>query len=136
MRVLFDHNVDRRFRRFVPGHEIKTTREMRWEQLQNGALLRMAADAGFDAFVSIDKKLEHEQNLKLLPLPVVVIDSRSNALPALVPFALTLLDVLSTPFGWALVIIMSGGRRPPVDRAAQVKLTLPWPHRPRGRSRA
>jgi len=36
--------------------------------------------------LTIDKKLEHEQNLLTLPLPVVVIDSLSNALPFLIPF--------------------------------------------------
>lgn len=63
MRVLFDHNVDRRFRRFLPGHLVSTTREMGWETLANGELLKAAADAGFAVFVSIDKKIEHQQNL-------------------------------------------------------------------------
>lgn len=79
MRILFDHNVDRRFRKHLPGHEIQTTREKGWEKLANGMLLKEAADAGFEAFVSMDKKLEHEQNLKTLPLPVILIDSVSNA---------------------------------------------------------
>jgi hypothetical protein len=56
LKVLFDHNVDRRFRKRLPGHEIKTTREMRWETLLNGALLQAAAGGGFEAFISIDKK--------------------------------------------------------------------------------
>jgi hypothetical protein len=37
--------------------------------------------------LGVDKKLQHEQNLKTLPLPIVVLDSVSNALPALIPFA-------------------------------------------------
>lgn len=54
MKILFDHNVDRRLRRHVAGHEIRTTREMGWETLRNGALLQSAAGAGFDAVVSLD----------------------------------------------------------------------------------
>lgn len=61
MRLLFDHNVDRRLRRHVAGHDVRTAREMGWDSLKNGALIASAASAGFDALVSIDKKLEHEQ---------------------------------------------------------------------------
>jgi phytoene dehydrogenase-like protein len=58
---------------------------MRWEKLKNGELLRIAAATGFDAFLSIDKNLRHEHNLAFLPLPVIVLDCPSNALPALAP---------------------------------------------------
>ena len=37
---------------------------MRWETLRNGALLAIAADADFVAFITTDQKLEFEQNLK------------------------------------------------------------------------
>ena len=87
MRILFDHNVDRRFRKSLAGQDVHTTREMKWEKLDNGLLLRSAANHGFEVFLSIDKKLEHEQNLKSLPLPIIVLDSKSNALPALPPFS-------------------------------------------------
>jgi len=110
LKLLFDHNVDRRFRRHVPGHEIKTTREMRWELLSNGKLLRAAADAGFGAFVSIDKKLQFEQNLDRLPIAVIVLDSFSNALPALIPFAPFLQDLLKESLLNVFHLISPDGR--------------------------
>jgi hypothetical protein len=85
VKVLFDHNVDRRFRRHLPAHEIKTAREMRWEQLDNGELVDAAAVEGFEVVLSVDKNLRHQQNLQTLPIPIVVLDSVSNALPDLVP---------------------------------------------------
>jgi hypothetical protein len=94
LKVLFDHNVPKRFRREIFGHEVSTTREMGWSTLAHGVLLKAAAQGGFGAFMSIDKKLEHEQNLKLLPLPVIVIDSVSNTLPAVLPFAPAILELL------------------------------------------
>ncbi|MGA2441528.1 MAG: hypothetical protein ABSH08_11250 [Tepidisphaeraceae bacterium] len=109
MKLLFDHNVDRRFRRYIPGHEIRTTREMGWEALSNGLLLKVAADARFEAFVSIDKKIEREQNLKILPLPVVIIDALSNALPALIPFSPLLLDLFSHPLEPLLYVVEPTG---------------------------
>ena len=71
-------------REHLPGHEIRTTREMKWEQLRNGALMSIAAGAGFEVFVTIDKQIEHQQNLAALALAVVVVDGKSNALPALI----------------------------------------------------
>jgi hypothetical protein len=119
LKVLLDHNVDRRFRKHLPGHEIKTTREMRWETLANGMLLKAAADGGFDALISIDKKLEHEQNLRTLPLPVIVLDSISTALPALVPFAPFVLDLFRSPLDRILYIVQSNG--------GVLRLTAPRP---------
>jgi hypothetical protein len=82
---------------------------MGWETLENGALLKAAADAGFDAFVSIDKKIEHEQNLMTLPLPVIVIDAPSNTLAALAPFAPFLIELLKSPLERVLLIIEPSG---------------------------
>ena len=110
MRILFDHNLPRRFREQLPEHDVRTAREMKWEQLRNGALLSAASDAGFDAFLTIDKQLEHQQNLAALALPVVVLDGESNALPALLPFAPFIHDVLATPLECALYIVQESGR--------------------------
>lgn len=109
MRILFDHNVDRRFRRHLPGHEIRTTREMGWEQLQNGVLIKTAADQGFEALLTIDKNIEYEQNLKRLSLPIIILDCRSNALPSLVPFAAFLVSLLRTPLERVLYVIELDG---------------------------
>jgi hypothetical protein len=109
LRVLFDHNVDRRFRRCLSGHDIKTTRERGWEDLDNGKLLAAAAGGGFEVFLSIDKRIRFEQNLDKLPLPIIVIDSVSNALPALIPFAPHVLALLNTPLLKIFHLLASDG---------------------------
>lgn len=107
--MLFDHNVDRRFRRYLAGHQVRTTREMRWEELSNGQLLNAAAAAGFEAILCIDKNLEYEQNLKTLPLPVIVLDARTNAVHGLAPFAPALLNLLSNQLEAVLYFIEENG---------------------------
>ena len=82
---------------------------MGWATLANGELLKAAASAGFDAFISIDKKIEHEQNVEAVPMPVVVIDAPSNALPALLPFAPFVLDLLNSPLERLLYVIEPTG---------------------------
>src|SRR5689334_3015811 len=110
MNILFDHNVPRRLGVHLTGHTIATAKSMGWEKLSNGVLLQGAAAARFDAFITIDKKLEHEQNLMTLPLPVIVLDAQSNALPALLPFVAPLLNLLSTPpLALVLYIVQEDG---------------------------
>ncbi len=48
-------------------------------------MLRTAAADGFEAFLTIDKKMEHEQNLLRLPLPIVMLDAISTDLVDLLP---------------------------------------------------
>jgi hypothetical protein len=109
VRVLLDHNLPRRLRDHLIGHDVKTAREMKWEELENGVLLRAAADAGFNAILSIDKKLEHEQNLAQLPIPVIVLDAISNALPGLLPLVPFLQQLLNSPLERILYIVQETG---------------------------
>jgi hypothetical protein len=48
----------------------------------HGKLLTLAA-ADFEAFLTVDKNLQYQQNLAILPLAIVVLDACSNELPAL-----------------------------------------------------
>jgi len=52
--------------------------------MENGELLRRASGQ-VEAFVTMDRKLEREQNLALLPFGVVLIVARSNRVQDLLP---------------------------------------------------
>ena len=71
--------------------------------------MSIAAGAGFEAFVTIDKQIEHQQNLAALPLAVVVVDGPSNALPALLPFTPFLRDLFASPLERVLYVVGQGG---------------------------
>lgn len=59
MRVLLDENVPRKLKhRLGPEHDATTVVERGWGSKRNGDLLR-AADAEFDALVTIDRGIEH-----------------------------------------------------------------------------
>ena len=72
MKILFDHCVPIPLRRELPGHDIKTAREMRWEGLKNGKLLGEAQVAGFDVFLTVDQNIRYQQNLQGRAIAVVV----------------------------------------------------------------
>ena len=68
---------------------------MGWTHLGNGALLRQAAGE-FDAVLIADQNIEFQQNLKALPIAVLVLVANSNRLESLVPLVAGVLQALHT----------------------------------------
>ena len=107
MRLLLDESVPSRLRRALPKHSVRTVGEMGWSGVKNGKLLALAS-VDFDAFVTVDKNLPHQQNLKTLPIAVVVLDSMSIELLALLPLMPALEVQLSSLKPKAYVRITAG----------------------------
>jgi hypothetical protein len=80
LKLLLDENLPRGLRLEITGHEVFTTAYMKWSGIENGELLRRAADAGFDALLTTDRGLEYEQNVATLPLAVVVLLVKPNTI--------------------------------------------------------
>ena len=68
---------------------------MGWAGTGNGALLRLAADHGFDALVTVDRGIAYQQNLDDLPVAVVVMLALRNRLAELEPLVPKVSRVLS-----------------------------------------
>lgn len=84
MRLLLDESVPAKLKLHLPGHAVRTAVEMGWSGVKNGNLLALAG-ANFDAFVTVDKNMPFQQNLSMLPIALVVLDSLSNELHHLLP---------------------------------------------------
>ena len=80
MKVLLDECVDWRLGRVIVGHEVWSVQETGWSGIVNGALLRMASDNGFQIFITTDKNLRYQQNLKSFSLSTVVLTSPRSTL--------------------------------------------------------
>jgi len=96
VKILLDECVPKRLGRFLSGHEVMTTPEAGWAGIRNGDLLRHAAEE-FEVFVTVDRNLSFQQNLTNLPLPVIVLHSRSNKLRDLREHISTLQQILKSP---------------------------------------
>ena len=73
MKLLPDESVPRQLNRFFPDlFEISTAQLMGWSGRKNGDLLRLAADHRFDALITCDKGFEYQQNIRGLPIPVII----------------------------------------------------------------
>ena len=66
---------------------------MNWTSLGNGALLQQAATQ-FDVLLTADRNIEFQQNLRTLPIAVVVLVADSNRLESLEPLVPEVLRIL------------------------------------------
>jgi hypothetical protein len=80
-------------RRHLPDFEVKTVRQLGWDSMLDGELLR-AADQQFDAFVTVDRNLVYQQNLSGISSGVVVLVAPSNNIRDLLPLVPELKAVL------------------------------------------
>jgi predicted nuclease of predicted toxin-antitoxin system len=94
MRVLLDGNVPRAFGTLLPGHRVDTVHQRRWSDLDDGPLLD-AADAQYDAFITMDQSLRFQQNLRGRRLRILLIRAPRNTLPVLAPLAQRVIEALS-----------------------------------------
>ena len=80
----------------IIGHDVFTVPFMGWKGVKNGRLLALAGADQFDALITTDAGIHHQQNLTALPIAVLIIESPSNDLDDLQQFIPDLLNVLRT----------------------------------------
>ena len=86
MKILLDECVTKRLKPHLSQHEVASVTEKGWSGLKNGQLMAAASGEGFDIILTIDKNLQHQQNIGKYPLIVVILNSPSSKLEMLVTF--------------------------------------------------
>jgi hypothetical protein len=94
MRILLDENFPVDFAKLLVGHEVATVYSLGWSGIKNGELLRRAHSV-CDVFVTLDRNLEFQQNLKVLPFGIVVVSAHSNRVAELAPHIASILAAAS-----------------------------------------
>ena len=97
MKVLLDECVNSRLRRLILDHQVTTAVKMGWSGIQNGRLLSRAVDAGFQAFITLDKSLSYQNHVASYPIAVIVMRVRSNSIADFKPLVPELLVALENP---------------------------------------
>jgi predicted nuclease of predicted toxin-antitoxin system len=88
MRILLDECLPKDLARQLPGHKVKTVPQSGWASVSNGKLLRLIAGSGkFDVFLTVDKNLPQQNQIRTLPFAVVVLRAKSNRMVHVFPFA-------------------------------------------------
>lgn len=114
MRLLLDENFPADFAKLLMGHDVATVHSLGWSGVKNGELLRRARTV-CEVFVTLDRNLEFQQNIKALPFGIVVVRSVSNRMAHLVPHVGSILEAIDriAPGGVERVGVEP---RAPVDR--------------------
>lgn len=94
MKLLLDEHLPHQFRQEIVGHDVYSVTYMGWNGVENGELLLRAASHGFDAVITNDGGVEHEQNLDSLVVAVVFLNAAANTLESLRPLVPELLAAL------------------------------------------
>ena len=83
MRRLLDENLPKRLKQDFARHDIFTVRDKQWNGIKNGELLKLMVAEGFQALLTFDKNLQHQQNFDKYTLTVFVLNAPINTYLAL-----------------------------------------------------
>ena len=79
MRLLLDENLPKKLKKDFYEHRIFTIRDKGWTGKSNGALLELMIVEKFDALITFDQNLQHQQNFKNYTLTVIVLVATDNS---------------------------------------------------------
>ena len=116
MRVLLDEMLDRRLKELLP-EETVSVRERGWGSKKNGELLELA-EKEFDAFLTTDRGIPHQQNLSKFDLAIILLRARSNRYEVLSPLMGEVNSALESVVPGALLTV-------PTEEPSQVPCGAP-----------
>lgn len=108
MRLLLDENLPKRLKLDFLEHEIYTVRDKGWNGIKNGELLTLLLDNNFDALLTFDKNLQHQQNFTKYAITVFVLSAKINSNEKLTRLSPKVKEYLTKePLSVGAVFIMS-----------------------------
>jgi hypothetical protein len=75
--ILLDENVPVQILSALGEHQVKTVQDAGWQSLTNGDLLRVAENT-FDIFITGDKNLKYQQNLRNRGIAIVELSTNKR----------------------------------------------------------
>ena len=103
MKLLLDECIPRKLKRKLLTHDCRTVPEEGFAGKKNGALLNLAEKAGFQAFLTIDRAIEHQQNLESRSIAIIFVRVRSGRLSEFLPLTPAILSAIESIKGGQLV---------------------------------
>ena len=95
-KLLLDECVPQKLRAHFTDATVFTSAYMKWEGIKNGKLLTLAADNGFDIFITTDKNLPYQQNTTQYNIAIVVLKVPIAKMKYLEPLAAKVNEQLNT----------------------------------------
>lgn len=73
MRILFDKSAPNGLARHLEGHTVSMAEQCGWGSMENGDLLTIAEQSGYELFLTADKNLRYQQNFAGRRISIVVL---------------------------------------------------------------
>ena len=105
MQILLDECVDQRLRFHFQGHDCHTAGYAGLAGLKNGALLLAAEVAGYEAIITTDQEIPHQQDLRVRRIAVVVLYGPTNRLADLTPLVPAALRALASSVAGQVITV-------------------------------
>ncbi|HEX8696337.1 MAG TPA: hypothetical protein VF746_28220 [Longimicrobium sp.] len=100
MRALLDEQVPADLAELIaqagPRHVVRTVADEGWKGLKNGVLLQRMRESGFGALVTIDRRMEYQQNIPRSGIGLVVLHAHRARIQELAPLAPAIATALDT----------------------------------------
>jgi len=80
LKILLDHNLDRRLKNYLTEYDTATTQEQNWADVLNGELPTLAEENDFDVLLTADTSIKNQQNLTNRKISVLVLRAFNNRL--------------------------------------------------------
>jgi predicted nuclease of predicted toxin-antitoxin system len=100
MKLLLDENLPKRLKQDFSEHQIFTVANKAWIGKNNGELLKLMLAEKFDALITFDKNLQHQQNFIKYSFTIFVLSATDNTYTTLKPLTIkikSLLKKISAP---------------------------------------
>jgi predicted nuclease of predicted toxin-antitoxin system len=95
MKILLDESLPTKLSEFFgTEHEVLTVRDMNWLGKKNGELLRLVIENNFEVFVTADRNLPYQQNLKAITFILAILCGVNNRQETYINLIPKLLDLL------------------------------------------
>ncbi|MBD0389952.1 MAG: DUF5615 family PIN-like protein [Nostoc sp. C3-bin3] len=118
MLILLDENLlSKKLKKpFIDaGHIVQNVEDMGWRGVKDKELLALADRHPFDVFVTSDKNLPYQQNLRVITLRVVVLDTHSTRPDYLLPVIIQVSELLKSLTPSSVTLIDDEGKVQPFN---------------------
>jgi predicted nuclease of predicted toxin-antitoxin system len=105
MKLLLDECTPKRLKNDFVGHNVFTVDDAGFKGLKNGDLLRAATNAGFEVLITVDQNIQHQQNIALSTICVLILIAKSNRYDHLQPLITKALELLTTIKSREIIIV-------------------------------
>ncbi len=95
MKILLDENVHEGIKKdFDSFFKVFSVKDMKWKGKENGELLKAMLETHFEALITGDKSMQHQQNFNKYPIPVILLNTRFLVYTSIKPLIPEIIEIL------------------------------------------